>query len=304
MKWNKLGKIYHPDPICDNLLSHAANPLPILIENNIFRVFFNGRNIENKSSLGYFDFDIDTLKVINVCEKEVIKFGEEDSYYSHGISIGNDYQDIDGNRYILFMAWQIRGNNHWRGDIGRIVVSSLDEMYIEDKNSPFIGVNEIDKVSLSYPWVYKDQERYAMIYGSTISWKEDNGEMLHVLNFAESVDGNQWKQKGLAVPYELGKAQAFSRPSYVKINDTEHLWFSYRSGTGEKYRIGHSVKSENGLWNLDVESPGIDVSDDQDAWDSEMICYPYIIKHKNKTYMFYNGNGFGKSGIGLAVLEE
>lgn len=304
MRWKKLGNIYQAESVCENLLSHAANPLPILIENNIYRVFFNGRNSENKSSLGYFDFNIETLKVINVCEKELIKFGDEGSYYSHGISIGNDYQDLDGNTYILFMAWQIRGSNHWRGDIGRIVVSSLDEMYVEDTDNPFIGVNEIDKVSLSYPWVYKDGEGYAMVYGSTITWRENNGEMLHVLNCAESVDGHLWEQKGLAVPYELGKAQAFSRPSYVKINDTEHLWFSYRSGTGEKYRIGHSFKSEDGFWTLDVENPGIDVSDEQGAWDSEMICYPYILEHNNKIYMFYNGNGFGKSGIGLAVLEE
>ena len=303
MRWNKLGNIYQADPVCDNLLSHAANPLPILIENNIYRVFFNGRNSESKSSLGYFDFNIDTLEVMNICEREVIKFGVENSYYSHGISIGNDYQDLDGNTYILFMAWQIRGGEHWRGDIGRIVVSSLDEMYIEDTDSPFIGLNEIDKVSLSYPWVYRDEAGYSMIYGSTISWKEDNGEMLHVLNCAESVDGNQWKKKGLAVPYELGKAQAFSRPSYIKIDDTEHLWFSYRSGSGEKYRIGHSFKSDNGLWQLDIENAGIDVSDDQDAWDSEMICYPYILEHNDKIYMFYNGNGFGRSGIGLAVLE-
>ncbi|MDH6028037.1 hypothetical protein [Vibrio splendidus] len=304
MKWNKLGNIYKANPVCENLLSHSANPLPILIGGDLYRVFFNGRNSENKSSLGYFDFNIETLDVVNVCEKEVIKFGDDESYYSHGISIGNDYKDLDGNLYILFMAWQIRGSDHWRGDIGRIVVSSLDELYIEDTHNPFIGINDIDKMSLSYPWVYNDGEQYSMIYGSTVSWKEDNGEMLHVLNFAESSNGHQWEQKGLAIPYELGKAQAFSRPTYVKINDKEHLWFSYRSGTGEKYRIGHSLKSESGLWQLNVENPGIDVSQEKEAWDSEMICYPSILKHKHKTYMFYNGNGFGKSGIGLAVLEE
>jgi hypothetical protein len=31
--------------------------------------------------------------------------------------------------------------------------------------------------------------------------------------------------------------------------------------------------------------------------------YPYILKTKNKLIMFYNGNGFGKTGIGYAIEE-
>jgi hypothetical protein len=32
-----------------------------------------------------------------------------------------------------------------------------------------------------------------------------------------------------------------------------------------------------------------------------MIAYPFVLKHKGQLYMFYNGNGFGKTGIGLAI---
>jgi hypothetical protein len=40
-----------------------------------------------------------------------------------------------------------------------------------------------------------------------------------------------------------------------------------------------------------------------EGWDSEMIAYPYIINIKGKSVMFYNGNSFGKTGFGYAVLE-
>jgi hypothetical protein len=39
------------------------------------------------------------------------------------------------------------------------------------------------------------------------------------------------------------------------------------------------------------------------GWDSTMQCYPYVIEIDGKLCMFYNGNGFGQSGIGLAILE-
>ena len=51
-----------------------------------------------------------------------------------------------------------------------------------------------------------------------------------------------------------------------------------------------------------MNAVGIDVS--KNGWDSEMICYPYVFDHKGKRYMLYNGNGYGKTGFGLAVLEQ
>ncbi len=38
--------------------------------------------------------------------------------------------------------------------------------------------------------------------------------------------------------------------------------------------------------------------------DSEMIEYCFLFKYNLIKYLFYNGNSFGKSGIGYAVLGE
>jgi len=47
---------------------------------------------------------------------------------------------------------------------------------------------------------------------------------------------------------------------------------------------------------------GIDVS--PTGWDSTMVAYPYVYSHAGKTHMIYNGNGFGLSGFGYAVLAQ
>lgn len=40
-------------------------------------------------------------------------------------------------------------------------------------------------------------------------------------------------------------------------------------------------------------------------FDSEMCAYPFIVKKGDGgLLMFYNGNGFGKTGIGYATLEK
>ena len=42
----------------------------------------------------------------------------------------------------------------------------------------------------------------------------------------------------------------------------------------------------------------------EDGWDSVMIEYPFVYEHRGRKYMLYNGNGFGETGIGYAVLTE
>jgi len=299
-KWKKLGQIYHCKPIDEYLLSHASNPLAIHLKDDVFRVFFSGRDRENKSSVGYVDINILKQIALNACDQVVVKYGNEDSFYSHGISIGNMYQVEDKN-YIQFMAWQIRDGGHWRGDIGRL---QLDDDYNTLKLNPkevYISCDDEDKVSLSYSWVMRDEGIYKMWYGSTIDWKSENGEMIHVIKYATSKDGENWQKHGLAIPYELGIAQAFSRPTVIKDSQGYHMWFSYRPGDGTKYRIGYAHSIDGVIWDR-KDNSGINVS--ESGWDNEMICYPFVFDHKGKRYMLYNGNGNGKDGFGLAVLES
>ncbi len=68
-------------------------------------------------------------------------------------------------------------------------------------------------------------------------------------------------------------------------------------------KIGYA-NSINGVdWNVFNNQQNV-VYCSESGWDSEMVCYPYVFQHKDKLYMLYNGNGYGKTGIGLAVCED
>jgi hypothetical protein len=54
-------------------------------------------------------------------------------------------------------------------------------------------------------------------------------------------------------------------------------------------------------WTRRDDEAGIDVADA--GWDSDMICYPEVVAHDGRLFMFYNGNGFGRTGIGHATCE-
>lgn len=302
--WRKLGLLFSPqgEQRHPKLLTHAANPLPVQLDGDVYRVFFSGRDALNRSSVGAVDIDLVRRHVIQEHHSPVFEHGPPGSFHAEGVSIGNCYATPEG-RFILFMGWRNPGDAHWRGEIGRLRLGA-DLSLTLDGEGPFMPLDAEDAVSLSYPWVQHDTATgtYDMWYGSTLSWDAGNGEMIHVIQHASSEDGEHWQRKGLAVPYEVDVAQAFSRPTVLRDGTGLRMWFSVRSGAGETYRIGHAFSADGRSWVLQTERAGIDVS--AAGWDSEMIEYPFVLEHRGERYMLYNGNGYGRTGFGLAVLAD
>ncbi|MBK8551405.1 MAG: hypothetical protein IPL53_10250 [Ignavibacteria bacterium] len=94
---------------------------------------------------------------------------------------------------------------------------------------------------------------------------------------------------------------AIARPFVLKENGLYKMWYSYREGKNIRtYRIGYAESKDGIKWERKDQEIEMDVSDS--GWDSEMIEYSYLYDFKGKRYMLYNGNSYGKAGVGLAVL--
>jgi hypothetical protein len=123
------------------------------------------------------------------------------------------------------------------------------------------------------------------------------------IGYAESIDGLNWDIKNLTCisPDNNNGEFSIARPWVIYYNGIYKMWYSIRY-IDKLYRIGYAESVDGINWTRKDELVGIDVSDK--GWDSEMICYPAVIKVKNKTYLFYNGNNNGESGFGYAELVE
>ena len=303
MPWRKLGLLF--DPTSTNrhpkLATHAANPLAIHLYGDVYRVLYSGRDARQRSSVGAVDIDVERRRIVREHYEPFFEHGPNGSFHADGVSIGNCYTTARG-RYILFMGWRNPADAHWRGEVGRLALDGNGLLSLAEGGNPFLALDVEDPISLSYPWVLKVGGGYRMWYGSTTTWDGGNGEMVHVIRQASSIDGEVWCREGTAVPWELGVAQAFSRPTVVQDESGFHMWFSYRDGTGRTYRIGYAWSGDGEIWELRLDRAGIDVS--EQGWDSQMIEYPFVFDHHGTRYMLYNGNAYGATGFGLAVLEK
>lgn len=298
--WQILGRIFIPENDNPYLISHASNPCAILLYDDVFRVFYNGRNTNNKASISYVDIDIVRQKVITYPKDPLLTYGGHNTFYANGLSIGNIYE-AQGERYMLFMAWQLPEKAHWHGVLGRINILSNGSLKVAPKEV-FLGLDQEDSISLSYPFVLYHDGVFRMWYGSTLTWDAGNGEMLHVIKYATSKDGLKWQKHGIAIPYEIGVAQTFSKPSVIIDSNGFHMWYAYRGDKASTYRIGYAHSVDGVNWDNRLNGVGLVVS--ENGWDSEMICYPFVFNHKCRRYMLYNGNGYGKTGIGLAFEND
>jgi hypothetical protein len=141
-----------------------------------------------------------------------------------------------------------------------------------------------------------------MWYLSCTGWQMREGKPEHKyhIKYAESLDGITWQRDGkIAIDFKGDEEYAISRPSVIHDKDCWKMWYSHR---GQSYRIGYAESKDGREWTRLDSVVGIDTS--VSGWDSEMIEYPFVFDHKGERYMLYNGNGYGETGFGLAVLER
>ena len=148
-----------------------------------------------------------------------------------------------------------------------------------------------------------DEGIWKMWYVGGGSWTELGGKMVPVyrVKYLESEDGLNWRGDGtVCIDFENESEHGFGRPFVIKRNGSYEMFYSIRTKT-KGYRLGYA-RSENGRsWTRSDEEVGMDVS--PNGWDSHAVCYSSLVRVRERTYMFYNGNNFGETGVGYALLQ-
>lgn len=300
MTWKKLGLIFCPNDQYEWMRTHAANPVAEHLEKNLYRVYFSCRDEQNRASIGSVDFDLyHPEKILQPASRPVLSPGTLGCFDDSGVSMGCLVKQR-GMRYLYYLGWNLGVTVPWRNSIGLAVAEQGSDDFKRHSLAPVMDRHPVDPYSISYPWILHDNGVWKMWYGSNLKWGKEQTDMMHLIKYAESVDAIDWKREGrIALHFEDPVEYAMSKPCVVKEQGLYKMWYSFRGG---RYRIGYA-ESEDGInWVRKDHLAGIDVS--PSGWDSETVEYPFVFDHNGKRYMLYNGNGYGKTGFGLAVWEN
>src|SRR5262245_17270250 len=300
MKWEKLGRIYAPDGSQPWARSHAANPVAEPIDGDLYRIYFSTRDARNRSSVGFIDIDItEPARVLREAEQPVLEPGELAMFDDSGVSIGC-ILPVGGKRLLYYMGWHLTVAVPWQNALGLAVSDAPGQPFRRTSRFPIVPLDETDPYTISYPWVLQEGGKFRMWYGSNIAWGPTKADMRHLIKYAESDDGIHWTRRNIvAIDFQSPDEYAICKPCVRRDGDRYRMWFCAR---GKAYRIGYAESTDGIAWTRMDEAVGIDVS--PEGWDSEMIEYPFVFDHKGERYMLYAGDGFGRTGFGLAVLQR
>lgn len=305
MKWLKVKQLFTSNGQYEWMQTHAANPFVEILDNKKWLVYFTSRDKLNRSFINCLVINPNLdYKVEKISNKPLVSPGELGLFDDSGCAMGFLIK-INGKRYLYYLGWNLKVTVPWLNTIGLAIEIDTDDegfpIFKKFSNAPIMDRSNEDPFSISYPSILYENGIYRMWYGSNLSWGKTEKEMKHVFKYAESLDGIVWKRTNQIVLNHIYHNEfALSKPFVIKDGNLYKMWYSYRwKDDIQTYRIGYA-ESLNGLeWTRMDEQVGIDVS--QEGWDSEMICYPYVFDFNNKRFMLYNGNGYGKTGFGLAV---
>jgi predicted GH43/DUF377 family glycosyl hydrolase len=302
MKWEKLGLVFEPGGTAW-MRSHAAAPTPLKLSGDLCRVFFASRDANNRSHVGYFDIDFkNPTAVIGASKEPVLAPGPLGHFDDHGVYASSAVSH-EGRIHLYTIGWNPGATQPlFYSSIGLAISEDGGRTFEKYGRAPVMARSDHDPCLVTAPVVVKDGNRWRMWYVSATGWSVDN-DVLHSryhVKYAESGDGIAWRRDGTICLDNLDAAERnIGRTCVLRLNDGWHAWYCSDRGAG--YRIGHA-RSEDGLiWERTSAPSGLDPS--PAGWDSEAMAYPYVIAHKEKLFMFYNGNRFGKDGVGIAVCS-
>lgn len=299
MKWRKLGHVYAPDGGKPWMRSHAANPVAEHMDGDRFRIYFSSRDDRNRSSISFIEIDLtDPRTILREADEPVLGPGDLAMFDDCGASIGC-IVPVGAKRYLYYMGWHLTVAVPWQNALGLAISDGPDQPFRRVSRFPIVELNEIDPYTISYPWVRVEGPIFRMWYGSNIQWGARKEDMRHLIKYAESPDGIHWEREDVvAIDFEGPGEYAMCKPCVLPDRDRYRMWFCSR---GPAYRIRYAESRDGVDWVRRSDPAGLDVS--ANGWDAEMIEYPCVFDHNGARYMLYAGNGFGRAGFGLAILE-
>jgi hypothetical protein len=311
MRWTKRGLIYAPRGEFEWNKSHAAVPTVDVINGRKWRIYYASRDWQNRSHTSYIEVDAeDPQRVLYEHPEPILPLGKRGTFDDCGIMPSWVVSIGQATRYLYYIGWTLRRTVPYHNSVGLAISQDGGKTFTKFSEGPLLGPSPTEPYFTGSSCVLLDGQVWKIWYLSCTKWEVFDGrpEPFYHIKYAESADGIHWRRDGqVAIELKSLNEAGIARPSVLREDGRYRMWYSYRNLRGYRtepensYRIGYAESSNGIRWQRMDDSAGIDVSDH--GWDSQMIAYAHIITVGARKIMVYNGNAFGASGLGYAVLE-
>ena len=298
MAWVKRGLIIEPRGQAAWVGTHAA--LPVVLEcGDADRVYFSSRDQHNRAHIGYATLLLTPGSAPPVfSEAAVLSPGTLGAFDDAGVT-SSCITAHDGRLFLYYTGWALGVSVPFYLHAGLAVSDDGGLSFRRVSTAPLLDRVAVDPFLSASPWVLVDNGVWRMWYVSGTAWEDGASGPRHRyhIKYAESADGVRWIRQGvICIDYASPEEYAFGRPCVVKDASGYRMWYSFR---GQAYRLGYAESPDGLVWTRRDDAHVLPAS--AEGWDSEMVAYPLVTGPADRRVMLYNGNDFGRTGIGLAT---
>lgn len=297
MKWVKQGLMVKPTGKLDWMVTHAWVPCADRIGEDLYRIYFAGRNSQNMSQIGYVEININRpQEILGISKKPILELGPLGTFDDSAV-IPSWIVDHGDRKYMYYIGWMQGKRVPYYASLGLAISLDGGKTFSKFSRAPLLTRNEVDPYMTASACVRIEDGLWRMWYLSAVEWVNKDTPRYHI-KYTESEDGINWDRKGIVcIDFKHKGENRIARPCVIKEGKLYKMWYCYAI---DNYKIGYAESEDGILWERKDEEVGIDVS--ESGWDSEMIEYPFVFEHKGGEYMLYNGNEYGREGIGYAIM--
>jgi predicted GH43/DUF377 family glycosyl hydrolase len=303
MKWIKKGLIYGPDGKSTWAKNSALQPTPILINEEIIRVYVGFRDDNGVSRIGFVDLNPENpSEVLKISKKPVLDIGCSGTFDENGV-VPCAIIERDNKLYLYYAGYQLGQKVRFYGFSGLAISTDGGKSFKRFSKVPVMDRTDEELLFRAIHSIFYDNGIWKVWYGGGSKFVDGKNKSLPVydIRYTESDDGLNFKKKGKICINIEGNEHRVGRPYVIKDKNIYKMYYGF--GTESTiYRLGYAESRDGINWQRMDEKIGLTVSDS--GWDSHMMAYPSLFRYRNSIYLFYNGNNYGYDGFGYAVLEH
>lgn len=303
MKWIKKGLIYGPPGNQEWARHSALQPTPLLLDPETIRVYCGFRDNDGISRVGFVDIDADNpSRVLRVSDRPVLDIGVPGAFDENGV-VPCAIVSRENNLYLYYAGYQLGQKVKFFVFSGLAISRDGGRSFERHSRVPICDRSDRELFFRVIHSIRLEQGRWKVWYGAGDTYTTVDGIQLpnYDIRYTESADGIALDSDFVLAVKVRGNEYRVGRPYVIRANGFYRMFYS--AGThSDGYRLAYAESQDGINWSRKDEEVGITVS--TQGWDSEMQAYPAIISSKDKTYLFYNGNNYGRDGFGYAVLEH
>jgi hypothetical protein len=261
------------------------------------RVYYSTRDAGGRSQVGRALLGAAGEEPLHEAEP-LLRFGQANAFDGSGVTTSCLVAE-GGRLHLYYTGWRLGGDVPFHLAVGCAVSDDGGATFERAGAQPLLPPTSVDPLLTASPSVLVEGGRWRMWYVSGTGWREKGGrrEPEYLIRYAESSDGLDWRRSGrVCIDYADPTEHAIARPCVIRDGSTYRMWFCSR---GDAYRIGYAESADGLDWRRMY--PGEGLAPAVEGWDSEMMAYPWVFDVAGERRLLYNGNGYGRTGIGLAV---